>query len=176
MLLQFFLRSARVAIHEVFLAALPKKIPSFSHAPLQRGIVLHILRNVQNLTESNWGSKWNNGFAVVQALDNPIQKPAFSAFTTKDRQASSHSLTHDLDIATRGIFVYRAPLVGCRACSRKCLTLSIACMWMQSIGIFHFCSLLFIYCWIPFSLDSMTSPFSHHWHQEKKGLCLQEEA
>lgn len=149
---QFFLRNARVAMHEVCDAALPKKIPSFSHAPLQRAVALHFLRNVQNLTEWKWALKWNNEFALVQTLVNPLQKPAFTASTTKDCQDSSHSLTCDLDIAACGIFVYRAPLVRGRAHSRKCLTLSIACMWMQSIRIFFFCSLLFIYFWIPFSL------------------------
>lgn len=51
MLLQFFLRNARITKNEVCLAALPKKIPSFSHVPLQRVVALQFLRNVQNLTE-----------------------------------------------------------------------------------------------------------------------------
>lgn len=64
------------------------------------------------------------------------KKKAFSASNTKDYQDTSHSLTCDLDVTACGLFMYRAPFVRDQARSRKCLTFTVAYMWMQSIRIF----------------------------------------
>lgn len=136
--------------------------------------VLHFSINAQHLAEWDREFKENNEFALVQTLVNLLQKTAFSASTTKDYQDSSHSLTCDLDITTCGIFLYKAPFVRDRAHSRKWLTFTVVCMWMQYIGNFLFCGLLLL---IDIKLDSllleqwrflMRNPFSCPWHQEEK--------